>query len=101
AVVGSGPFAGAPTRVVATNADALAATGAEVAGALRGDAAEQGRAIAGFLRDAAPGLYAWGGETTVTLTASPGRGGRCQQLALAAAIALESTTGIMLLAAAT
>ena len=92
AVVGSGPFLGAPTRVVATNGDALAAVAADHAPRrLTGDAAAQGRAVAEFLRSAAPGLHAWGGETTVALPASPGRGGRCQQLALAAAIALEGT----------
>jgi glycerate-2-kinase len=43
----------------------------------------------------------WGGETTVTLGADPGLGGRCQELALAAARALRGTAGITLLAAGT
>jgi glycerate 2-kinase len=45
----------------------------------------------------------WGGETTVTLgEASPGLGGRCQELALAAARALAGAPeGIALLAAGT
>ncbi len=44
----------------------------------------------------------WGGETTVTLGSSAGLGGRCQELALAAARALASrTAGSALLAAGT
>jgi glycerate 2-kinase len=45
----------------------------------------------------------WGGETTVTLgEASPGLGGRCQELALAAARALaDAPEGIAVLAAGT
>ncbi len=41
-----------------------------------------------------------GGETTVTVR-GPGRGGRCQELALSAALALEVRRGIALLAAGT
>jgi len=43
----------------------------------------------------------WGGETTVTLGTSPGRGGRCQELALAAARSLAGVAGPALLAAGT
>ncbi len=47
----------------------------------------------------------WGGETTVTLGAAPGMGGRNQELALAAARSLadagEAASGITLLAAGT
>jgi glycerate 2-kinase len=44
----------------------------------------------------------WGGETTVRLGAGePTPGGRCQELALAAARALIGTTGVALLAAGT
>jgi len=47
--------------------------------------------------------YIWGGETTVTLgDAPPGLGGRCQELALAAARVLEGAPpGVALLAAGT
>jgi hydroxypyruvate reductase len=47
--------------------------------------------------------FIWGGETTVTLgSEAPGLGGRCQELALAAARALDGAgTGIALLAAGT
>jgi hydroxypyruvate reductase len=45
--------------------------------------------------------FIWGGETTVTLGPSPGLGGRCQELALAAARALDGVAGPALLAAGT
>lgn len=40
--------------------------------------------------DLQPGVYIWGGEPTVVLPESPGRGGRNQQLALAMAPVLSS-----------
>jgi glycerate 2-kinase len=43
----------------------------------------------------------WGGETTVTLPASPGRGGRNTHLALTAARALRGNDSVTLLAAGT
>lgn len=49
--------------------------------ALSGEAAEMGRRIA---QTAGPGVWIGGGECTVTVR-GPGRGGRCQELALAAA----------------
>ena len=49
-----------------------------------------------------PSCIIWGGETTVTLGVSPGSGGRCQELALAAAQVLRgSSDGVALLAAGT
>jgi glycerate-2-kinase len=45
-------------------------------------------------------LWVRGGETTVTVHGA-GRGGRCQELALGAALALDGTPGITLLAAGT
>ena len=45
--------------------------------------------------------FIWGGETTVTLGPSPGLGGRCQELALAAARLLAGRAGPALLAAGT
>ncbi len=69
---------------------------------LAGDAARQGQAIAHYLRVEAPtGLHIWGGETTVVLPPQPGRGGRNQHLALAAAEELAGTEHISLLAVAT
>ena len=53
---------------------------------LHGDATAVGRAVARALGGAAPGtVLLYGGETTVTLPAAHGTGGRNQQLALAAA----------------
>ena len=54
-------------------------------GFLLRDAAACGEAIAGALSAGPAGVHVWGGETTVKLPEHPGRGGRNQQLALAAA----------------
>lgn len=57
---------------------------------LQGDATAAGRVIAHALARAPRGaVLAWGGETTVRLPADHGLGGRCQQLALAAAQVLD------------
>ena len=50
---------------------------------LYGDVFELAAAIGDTLRNAEPGVYIWGGEPTVVLPDSPGRGGRNQSLALA------------------
>lgn len=68
---------------------------------LAGDAVAAGRRVAWEVMSGAPGLYVYGGETTVTLPDDPGQGGRCQSLALAAAETLAGTEGIYLLAAGT
>ena len=68
---------------------------------LSGDATEVGRRLARELLDGMPGVHLWGGETTVALPERPGQGGRCQQLALAAAEILDGYTDIVLLAAGT
>jgi len=69
---------------------------------LQGDATETGVRLARLLATAPSGtLHVWGGETVVKLPDHPGRGGRCQQLALAAARELAGTSGAWLLAAAT
>ena len=96
--------------LVGGNRDALgaAARAAELHGyattvfpaALSGDAASAGRAIAARLaaspRDRPQAIVA-GGETTVRVVPD-GRGGRCQQLALAAAIALAGEPAVLLAA---
>lgn len=66
---------------------------------LDGDAAAAGRQIAARLQAGVPGIYLWGGETTMQLPERPGQGGRCQQLALAAAERLTGDSTIALLAA--
>lgn len=58
---------------------------------LAGDAAGTGRRLAAVLLSGPPGLCIRGGETTVVLPAAPGRGGRCQHLALAAAEVLDGS----------
>jgi glycerate 2-kinase len=103
---GNPAFAGVTTAVLATNrtafeAAAVAARSDRAArirtlpGFLRGEARECGRAFVSEMRRVAnmtpPGqtiLLLAGGETTVTVTGK-GKGGRCQEFALAAAIALD------------
>lgn len=71
---------------------------------LTGDATAAGRVLAHAVARAAPGTcLIWGGETTVRLPADHGLGGRCQQLALAAAETLDDLQvgGAWLLAAGT
>jgi hydroxypyruvate reductase len=69
---------------------------------LRGDALLVGQQLANVMKTSRPGqVHIWGGETTVLLPPKPGRGGRSQSLALAAAIALEGTAGQYLLAVGT
>jgi glycerate 2-kinase len=71
---------------------------------LTGDAAQAAREFVATVLDRTPkGLHCviTSGETTVTLGADSGRGGRCQEFALAAAIELEDSTGITVLAAGT
>jgi hydroxypyruvate reductase len=71
---------------------------------LSGEASDAGTRIGAFLRAGGGGAncFVWGGETTVALGAGPaGRGGRCQELALAAAAELDDVPGVALLAAGT
>lgn len=75
---------------------------------LEGEAGEVGRRFAAMARDiregrgpvAPPCCVIAGGETTVTVRGQ-GSGGRCQELALAAAIELEGVPGVVVLAAGT
>lgn len=97
-------------RVIGSNGTALAAA-TETARALgyavrrgpslEGEAADCARALAGALPPSPkrPTCVLSGGETTVTVSRGRGRGGRCQELALAAAGALPA--GWALLAAGT
>jgi len=124
ALVGSGPTIRSPSRspspsrgrrgdlvaVVASNRTGLLAAAARargkgmkprvVARRLEGEAREAGRRFGRAARQLAPGsvLFA-GGETTVTLSTRPGRGGRNLEFALAAAIELDGNPGVALLAA--
>ena len=100
-------------QVLASNRIALAATreaglrqGVDVrvvSPPLEGEARDAGRMLVDLARRAAAPRPTWllaGGETFVTVR-GPGRGGRNQELALAAALALEGAPGITLLAAGT
>ena len=105
------------TRIVVSNRTALAgaASAARQFGwvveidpePLRGEAGMVGAAIAEMLNGVplseSPTLMLFGGETTVHLGAATGRGGRCQELALAAAavLARHPDRQAMLLAAGT
>jgi len=51
-------------------------------GSLDGDIHDVCTRVAHVLSQAEPGVYVWGGEPTVVLPATPGRGGRNQHLAL-------------------
>lgn len=98
---GHAAFARVEEPYVVGNAAALDAVAAEAKAAgfdpillshtpLQGDATAAGRVIAHAVARAPRGaVLAWGGETTVRLPEDHGLGGRCQQLALAAAEVLD------------
>jgi glycerate-2-kinase len=115
---GAACFARGHRILVGSNAQAVAAAVAcaRAAGCrarvwergLGGEAAVAGAefvAAARALRAATPVGEVWclaaGGETTVTLGENPGRGGRNQETALAAARALDGDDGMVVLAAGT
>jgi hydroxypyruvate reductase len=94
---GASELAGVEPVIVASNRTAVdaAADAARELGwqaqvmtpGLRGDASRMGREV-GMALDAradAQSVFIWGGETTVTIGAAAGTGGRAQELALAAA----------------
>jgi glycerate-2-kinase len=97
-----------PHRIILRNADALQSAAdearrrnyfADVLGSISGEASETGARIGARLRSASPGsCLLGGGESTVTLGGTPGRGGRSQELALAAAMEIAGTTAILLAA---
>lgn len=111
---GSEVFARVEEPFIVGNAAALEASAAEATRLgyspvllsntiLTGDATAAGRVIAHALARATPGsCLIWGGETTVHLPEDHGLGGRCQQLALAAAECFDELgLGASLLAAGT
>lgn len=104
-------FQGIELQIIARNADALAAA-AERAQALgytvhrhaefiRGDAIHAGERLARQIVAGPDGVHLWGGEPTVELPPEPGRGGRMQTLALAAAPLFGGLRDVYLLAAGT
>lgn len=91
-------------RALQAAADKGRALGYDVtvmAASLAGDAQQAGEVIASQLQALPGGVYLWGGETTVTLPAISGVGGRNLHLALSAALALHATGNIVILAAGT
>ena len=68
---------------------------------LEGDALEAGRRIGRAIAGGKPTARVWASETTVVLPPNPGRGGRCQSLALAAALELRDRSDVWVLAAGT
>jgi glycerate 2-kinase len=98
-------------KIIATLADAktAAANAAKALGysvvhheqMITGDAEVVGKALAQELCSGAPAFHIWGGETTVSLPPRPGRGGRNQQLALAAAEVISGQSPYYFLAAGT
>lgn len=115
AVIGSGLLFPAPAdreftwQIVASNQQMLAAIQASNLlpdiqirpEFLSGDALVAAKDCVDFLQAQPAGVYIWGGETTVTLPVNPGKGGRNQHFALAAALELEKIEGITLLCSAT
>jgi len=115
---GDPAFRGAHVTVVADNATAARAAMTEarrlgfharlLSTYIEGEARSAGRVLAGIARQIAatgepvprPACLVAGGETTVTVTGG-GRGGRNQELALAAAHALEGTADTLLVSFAT
>jgi glycerate-2-kinase len=104
--------------VIASNRIALDAAAAEagrrgyvpriVSTSLTGEAREAGAAIAAAAKEALrdvraggpPACLVWGGETTVTLRGS-GRGGRNQEIALAAALEIDGLDDVLIASFAT
>lgn len=99
------------TTIVANNAMARnAAAGAaralgyvayDHADEIVGDVATAAQNICDRLLCASPGVYIWGGETTLKLPEQPGRGGRNQHLALECAVQLVGCKDIVVLVAGT
>jgi hydroxypyruvate reductase len=82
--------AGSACRAAAAAARAQGLQARLVRTRIDGDAAELGvRYVASLARQSAGVVQVRGGESTVVLPAQPGRGGRNQHLALAAALELE------------
>jgi len=107
-------FAAATAAIAVSNGDALRASAERaqqlgfttqvLSSTLEGEARRAGEVLAAAGRHArrsAPVCLLWGGETTVTLGPTHGLGGRNQELALSAAVALEGETGVLLLSAGT
>ncbi len=99
------------THIVASNAQARCAAAAKAAelgvcvfdhpDPFEGEAVELATRFTEELLQGERGIYLWGGESTVRLPNDPGRGGRNQQMALAAAIRVAGKGNLLMLAAGT
>ena len=109
---GEALFARVENRVIATARLSLEAAAAVFAArgiapinlgdAITGEASEVAKAMAAQAREARrPSVLVSGGECTVTVRATGGRGGRCAEFLLALAIALEGVPGVHGIAADT
>lgn len=108
---GVGTDAQIKTVIVAAAKDArsAAATAAETLGYrvhcherfIDGDAVMAGEQLIAELNNSEAGIHIWSSETTVQLPEKPGQGGRCQQLALAAARQISTDIGWVMLVAGT
>lgn len=107
---GSPDLAGVELLVIGNSESALAGAAARgralglspevMPGSLRGEAAEAGRELGRRLvAGSGGGCIIMGGETVVTLGGAHGTGGRCQELALAAAEVIAGSPTAALLAA--
>jgi glycerate 2-kinase len=83
------------TLLLTTHIEGEAAQVAKVAVALAKEVRESSNPVP------APACLILGGETTVTLGTNPGQGGRNQELALAAALALQNFPSVTIVALAT
>ena len=105
------PVPAVPLRCVGCLGDALDAIASaasrasvevrRIAARLEGPAAVAARAAVSLLADGPPGLWLQGGETTVVLPPGPGRGGRNQHLALAAATLIAGRSDLLVMAVGT
>jgi hydroxypyruvate reductase len=104
-IVGSNRLA---SRAAGARANDLGFNAMVVSTFVEGEAREVGKVAAALAKETAvydtplqrPACYVMGGETTVTLRGK-GKGGRNQELALAASLALEGWQDVMIVAAAT
>ncbi|MCL4222563.1 MAG: DUF4147 domain-containing protein [Phycisphaerales bacterium] len=109
---GDAAFAAVEHHVIASNAlaveaacEALERRGLRIAGVeqrVEGEAGQVGVRLGEVVRGLPAGAaVVWGGETTVRVGKSPGKGGRNQELALAAAAAIEGVEGAAVMSLAT
>lgn len=104
-------FRNIENHIIASNAQARHAAAVKAAelglvvhdhqGHFQGDVSELAERFCKELLDGDPGIYLWGGESSVRLPEKHGRGGRNQHLALAAARQLAGLSKVLLLAAGT